>query len=661
MKLKIINILLPLPFNQTFQYLCNEDEKIELGSFVSIPFKNKIVTGCIWENKSKLKKRLPKKKIRNIEKKLNFSPLNKNNRDFIVWVSDYTMNNLGATLKLCLSIKQIFKKKKIEKIKDQSLNLSSDKFLLTKEQLNAKKYIFQKIDNKKFSTVVIDGVAGSGKTEVYFEAINKCLMEKKQILVLLPEISMTTQWLDRFKKKFKANPLLWHSDIKGSEKIKIWKSILEDNVNIVVGARSSLFLPFKNLGLIIIDEEHDQSFKQEEGIIYNARDMAISRGSFEKTPVLLITSIPSVETFNNIIKKKYSTSKLNKRYQDASMPNLEIINLNNKKISNKNWIANETMEKVNRHLQRGDQVLFFLNRRGFAPFVICKKCHNKFLCPNCSVNLNYHKSKNFLLCHYCGYKNNLNKICKDNKPCEFIMCGPGVERIAEELEQKYPDKKIQIFSSDTLNKKKTSEDLIEKIENKKIDILVGTQLISKGFHFSKLNCVVVVDADFSSHGYDLRSAEKNIQLYHQLSGRAGREGSSSTIYFQTYTPDDEILLNISKKNPHQFLLNEIELRKKNKLPPFYRFISIIITGKNEKQTINEALKVKNQITKDIKEEILGPVNAPIFKLNQKYRCRLLLRSKKNILIQKKLAKILKKIKIYSGIKLTVDVDPITFN
>jgi primosomal protein N' (replication factor Y) len=343
------------------------------------------------------------------------------------------------------------------------------------------------------------------------------------------------------------------------------------------------------------------------------------------------------------------------------MPNFEIINLNNKKISNKSWLANETIEKVNYHLQRGDQVLFFLNRRGFAPFVICKKCYKKFLCPNCSVNLNYHKSKNFLLCHYCGYKTKLNKICKDNKPCEFIMCGPGVERIAEELEQKYPDKKIRIFSSDTLNKKKSSEDLIEKIENKKIDILVGTQLISKGFHFSKLNCIVVVDADFSSHGYDLRSAEKNIQLYHQLSGRAGREGLSSTIYFQTYTPNDETLLNISKKDPHKFLLNEIELRKRNKLPPFCRFISVIISGKKEKQVINEAIKVKNQIAKDIKEEILGPVNAPIFKLNQKYRCRLLLRSKKNILIQKKLAKTLKKIKIIPGIKLTVDVDPITFN
>jgi primosomal protein N' (replication factor Y) len=579
--------------------------------------------------------------------------------DFLNWFSIYNIVPIGMCIRLTLLNKGI-----VENIPESSFNQyqilkKNSNYTLNSEQKKCLSDIQKK--GKKFNVHVLDGVTGSGKTLVYFNRLWDIINQGYQALIMLPEIALTSQFKKRFVDFFGFEPAIWHSATSKKNKKIIWRGVVENKIKVVVGARSSLFLPFAKLGIIIVDEEHDASYKQDEGIFYNARDMAISRGSFEKTPVLLITSIPSVETFNNIIKKKYSTSKLNKRYQDASMPNLEIINLNNKKISNKNWIANETMEKVNRHLQRGDQVLFFLNRRGFAPFVICKKCHNKFLCPNCSVNLNYHKSKNFLLCHYCGYKNNLNKICKDNKPCEFIMCGPGVERIAEELEQKYPDKKIQIFSSDTLNKKKTSEDLIEKIENKKIDILVGTQLISKGFHFSKLNCIVVVDADFSSHGYDLRSAEKNIQLYHQLSGRAGREGESSTIYFQTYTPDDEILLNISKKNPHQFLLNEIELRKKNKLPPFYRFISIIITGKNEKQTINEALKVKNQITKVIKEEILGPVNAPIFKLNQKYRCRLLLRSKKNILIQKKLAKILRKIKIYSGIKLTVDVDPITFN
>ena len=650
-----VPILIPNIFDHPFTYDSNS-LNLDKGNYVIVPFGSTKITGIVWDKFEKAEKKFLIKKI---EKKLDVPKMQGNMIDFLNWFSIYNIVPIGMCIRLTL-----LSKGAVENIPENSFNQYQKlnrnlKYKLNSEQEKCLSEIKKK--GNKFNVHVLDGVTGSGKTLVYFNRLREIINRGYQALIMLPEIGLTTQFKKRFIDFFGFEPAIWHSATSKKNKKIIWRGIVEKKIRVVVGARSSLFLPFAKLGIIIVDEEHDASYKQDEGIFYNARDMAISRGSFEKTPVLLITSIPSVETFNNIIKKKYSTSKLNKRYQDASMPNLEIINLNNKKISNKKWIANETMEKVNHHLQKGDQVLFFLNRRGFAPFVICKKCHNKFLCPNCSVNLNYHKSKNFLLCHYCGYKNNLNKICKDNKPCEFIMCGPGVERIAEELEQKYPDKKIRIFSSDTLNKKKTSEDLIEKIENKKIDILVGTQLISKGFHFSKLNCIVVVDADFSSHGYDLRSAEKNIQLYHQLSGRAGREGSSSTIYFQTYTPDDEILLNISKKNPHQFLLNEIELRKKNKLPPFYRFISIIITGKNEKQTINEALKVKNQITKVIKEEILGPVNAPIFKLNQKYRCRLLLRSKKNILIQKKLAKILRKIKIYSGIKLTVDVDPITFN
>jgi len=650
-----IPILIPNIFNHPFTYDSNS-LNLDKGNYVTVPFGSTKVIGVVWNKFEKTEKKFLIKKV---EKKLNVPKMQGNMIDFLNWFSIYNIVPIGMCIRLTLLSKGV-----VENIPENSLDQYKklNKNLEYKLNPEQEKCLFEiKKKGNKFNVHVLDGVTGSGKTLVYFNRLSEIINRGYQALIMLPEIGLTTQFKKRFIDFFGFEPAIWHSATSKKNKKIIWRGIVEKKIRVVVGARSSLFLPFAKLGIIIVDEEHDASYKQDEGIIYNARDMAVSRGSFEKIPVLLITSIPSVETFNNIINKKYSISKLKKRYKNASMPNFEIINLNNKRVSNKSWLANKTIEKVNYHLQKGDQVLFFLNRRGFAPFVICKKCYKKFLCPNCSVNLNYHKSKNFLLCHYCGYKTKLNKICKNNKPCEFIMCGPGVEKIAEELEQRYPDKKIRIFSSDTLNKKKSSEDLIEKIENKKIDILVGTQLISKGFHFSKLNCIVVVDADFSSHGYDLRSAEKNIQLYHQLSGRAGREGLSSTVYFQTYTPNDEILLNISKKDPHKFLLNEIELRKRNKLPPFCRFISIIISGKKEKQAINEAIKVKNQITKNIKEEILGPVNAPIFKLNQKYRCRLLLRSKKNVLIQKKLTKTLKKIKITPGIKLTVDVDPITFN
>ena len=293
--------------------------------------------------------------------------------------------------------------------------------------------------------------------------------------------------------------------------------------------------------------------------------------------------------------------------------------------------------------------------------MLCKKCGYKFQCPNCSVNLNYHKNLNKLLCHYCGNKSSLSRLCKDNKKCDFLFCGPGVERVFTELKKIYPKKKIEIFSSDTLEKNKSTSELLKKVEKKKIDILVGTQLLSKGFHFPKLNCIVVVDGDFSSHGYDLRSAEKNIQLYHQLAGRAGRESGSSAIFFQTYTPEDEVLINISKNDPSIFLKKELLLRKEKKLPPFYRLISLIISGKSEPLIMKFAINIKSKIPKINEVNVLGPVLAPISKIRNKYRCRILIRYPRDLFIQKYLSKMLNKIKLTSKIKLEVDVDPINFS
>ena len=359
-------------------------------------------------------------------------------------------------------------------------------------------------------------------------------------------------------------------------------------------------------------------------------------------------------------KKKYSSSKLTRRYENASLPSHEIINLNNVKLEKQSWLSKEIIHKVNFHLNKNDQVLFFLNRRGFSPSVLCKKCLNNFPCPNCSINLVYHKNKNNLLCHYCGFKSFLNRECSKEGFCDFIFCGPGVERIAEEVKKSFPFKKIEIFSSDTMNKKSAKEKL-EKIINNEIEILVGTQLISKGFHFPNLNCIVVVDIDLSLMGHDLRSAEKNLQLYHQLSGRAGRTGSSSTIYFQTYNFNTKLIDDITNKNPEIFLDKEIEIRKKNNLPPFQRFISLILTGNRENELEKEALKFKMFISNKINGKILGPVSAPVFKLKNKYRVRLLIRGAKTLKLQNSLASIIPKYKFASGIKLSVDVDPISFN
>ena len=647
-------ILLPNIFNYPFTYESNLDLKI--GEYVSVPFGKNKLTGVVWD---KLEENEQKKfKLKKVFKKLKVKPLKKTTINFLNWFSEYNIIPKGMALKLMLlsnnaiedNIKnnfQVFE----SNIKNNSIELSEDQKKSLKEMV---------ILNNKFRVHVLQGTTGSGKTFVYFEALKSIIKKGFQGLILLPEIGLTGQFEQKFVEYFGFNPAVWHSGISKKKKEIIWNGISNGKIQVIIGARSSLFLPFKKLGIIIVDEEHDQSFKQDEGTTYNARDMAIARASFENIPINLITAVPSVETYENIKKGKYGLSRLNQRYQNASLPNYEIINLNNSKLEKQSWLSNEIIKKVNSHLEKKDQVLFFLNRRGFSPHVLCNKCYTSFSCPNCSINLVYHKNKGNLLCHYCGYKSHLKRDCLKEGNCEFIFSGPGVERISDEVKKKFPDKKIEIFSSDTMNKK-DSMDKLDKIVKNEINILVGTQLISKGFHFPSLNCIVVVDIDLSSHGHDLRGAEKNLQLYHQLSGRAGRTGKPATVYFQTYNHNTKMIDDITNKNPDIFLERELEIRKKNKLPPFQRFIALILTGENERKLETEALGFKNYIETKIDGRVLGPVNAPIFRLKRKFRVRLLIRGVKSMKTQNSLAKIIPNYKFAAGIKLSVDVDPINFN
>ena len=647
-------ILLPNIFNHPFTY--KSDIKLSIGDFVEVPFGKTKIIGVVWDNFEKNQNK--NFKIKKIIRKLEIPKLKKKTINFLNWFSDYNIVPKGMALKLTLLSGRPVKKLDNKFYKDFSFKLKKNSFELNVEQKESLKEMNNM--NKKFNVHVLQGTTGSGKTIVYFETLKHILQKGYQGLIMLPEIGLTNQFEKKFFEFFGFKAAIWHSGITKKNKEIIWSGITNGEISVVIGARSSLFLPFKNLGLIIVDEEHDQSYKQDEGIIFNARDMAISRASFENIPINLITSVPSIETYENIKKKKYTCSKLVRRYQNASLPKYEIINLNNVKMDKQSWLSKEIIQKVNFHLKKNDQVLFFLNRRGFSPSVLCKKCFNNFPCPNCSINLVYHKNKNNLLCHYCGFKSFLKRECSKEGFCEFIFCGPGVERISEEVKKNFPSKKIEIFSSDTMNKKNSKEKL-EKIINNEIEILVGTQLISKGFHFPNLNCIIVVDIDLSLMGHDLRSAEKNLQLYHQLSGRAGRTGSPSTIYFQTYNFNTKLIDDITNKNPEIFLDKEIEIRKKNNLPPFQRFISLILTGNKENELEKEALKFKLFISNNINGKILGPVSAPIFKLKSKYRVRLLIRGAKTLQLQNSLASIIPKYKFASGIKLSVDVDPISFN
>ena len=648
-----VPVLIPRIFDHPHTYFSKKFGKLKTGSIVSVPFGKEEEIGVVWDKEENTNRNF---KLKDIKEKKSVS-LSDNLVKFVNWFSLYNLAPKGMVLKMCLGDESFFSKKK--ETFDKSLKIKKN-FILNDEQ----KKCLKDINNlgNKFSTTLLQGITGSGKTIVYFEKIKENILRGKQSLVLLPEIFLTNQFNQRFEDYFGFKPAIWHSQITKKNKRIIWKNIINGEIKLVVGARSSLFLPFKNLGLIVVDEEHDSSYKQDEGIRYNARDMAISRASIENIPVLLSTSIPSLETFNNVKNKKYNFTKLEKRYKNFSLPNAEVVDLKLDRKKKNIWLDPKTINFVKKYLEKKDQVLFFLNRRGYAPFIICKTCGSKLDCPNCSIYLTFHKHINKAMCHHCGYKSSLNSNCKKTENnCDYQMYGPGVEKIYNELKQIFPEKKIKILSSDFLNKKKETKNLLSDIENNKIDILVGTQLISKGFNFPNLNCIVVVDADFSGMGFDLRSTEKNIQLYNQLSGRAGRFSKDSLVIYQTFNPSDETLKNILENDSAQFLEDEINLRKEKNLPPFTRLIALIISSKNEKDGILEAKKIKKNLSILKYAEIMGPVSSPIFKIKNNYRTRLLLRSRNNLFIQKDIAKILKKINLSKKIKLTVDVDPLNFS
>ena len=649
-----VPVLIPRIFDHPHTYLSGRFGKLKPGSIVQVPFGREKEIGVVWDKAEETKKNFRLKTILEI-KPFSFSDKLIN---FINWFSIYNLVPKGMVLKMFLGNDLLSSKKSDFKL--QYISNEKIRFELNDDQKKCLKDI-QNFGNN-FSVTLLQGITGSGKTLVYFERIKESLKKNKQVLVLLPEIFLTNQFNKRFEDYFGFKPSIWHSKITKKNKRIIWQNINSGKIGLVVGARSSLFLPFKNLGLIVVDEEHDNSYKQDEGIRYNARDMAISRGSFENVPVILSTSIPSLETYKNVKSKKYNVTKLNKRYKDFSLPNAEIINLNLTKKSKNIWLDIKTLNLVKKYLDKGDQVLFFLNRRGYAPFMICKVCGYKLECPNCSIFLTFHKYLNKALCHHCGHKTQIKNKCKNfDTTCDFQMYGPGVEKIFSELKQIFPQKKIKILSSDFLTKKKETYELLNDIEKNKVNILVGTQLISKGFNFPNLNCIVVVDADFSGMGFDLRSTEKNIQLYNQLSGRAGRFSKDSIIIYQTFNPKDETLKNILQNKQDEYLEEEFLLRKKKNLPPFARLIAFIVSSKNERDGLIEAKKIKKILSSIQNIDVMGPVTSPIFKIKNNYRTRLLLRSPINLFPQKQISQALKLFKVSKKIKLTVDVDPINFS
>lgn len=647
--MQIAKILLPIAKLFPLDYLIPENLVLNIGDLIVVPFRNKELTGIVWEFTT-----IPEaKKLKTIKEKvpLNFS-INSEVLELIKWMSNYYIAELGSIAKLVLPVDIA---EKPIKVKEQKLNNNFTLPDLSEEQQQALQIL-----NDSNKPTLINGITGSGKTEVYFHLIAHHLAKGKQALVMLPEIALSTQIINRFIERFGFEPVIWNSSVTKAQKKMILRGILNDKVKIVIGARSSLFLPFKNLGLIVIDEEHDDSYKQDDGILYNARDTAIVRSTFDKAQIVLCSATPSIETMYNTNIGKYSLINLINRYKNATLPNIEMIDMKKENLPKNFYLSKILVEAIKKNLENKEQTLLFLNRRGYAPLMLCKSCGHRFTCKYCSSWMVVHKVSKKLECHHCGYQSKIFNSCPECSENESLtVCGPGIERIEEETKMLFPNSKIAVISKDHVKNPEKIAQLLHQMENLEIDILIGTQMITKGYHFPKLTLVGVIDADLGSNHADLRSSERSFQLLHQVGGRAGRGDSKGVVYLQSYYPDNIIFSYIKYGNEDNFFLNELEVRKTANMPPFSKMASIILSGTNEYKIL-EIAKDMVQIAPKAQVKILGPASSLMSKLAGKYRFRILIIADKKFNLQKYLKFWLELVKIPYFCHMKIDIDPKSF-
>ncbi len=532
---------------------------------------------------------------------------------------------------------------------------------LSQEQQEASDKLCQDVKDRKFSVTLLQGITGSGKTEVYMEAIARCIEQNQQVLVLLPEIALSTQWTDRFAKRFGVQPALWHSDIGSKRRRLTWQAVAEDNVSVVVGARSALFLPFTNLGLIIIDEEHEASFKQEEGVIYNARDMAIVRAQLSNIPAILVSATPSLETLVNVDNKRYEQVTLSSRHGGATLPIIETLDLRKTPPSRGLFISPPLAKAIQTTLDKEEQAMLFLNRRGYAPLTLCRACGFRLECPNCSAWLVEHRRTHRLVCHHCGYMEAIPKICPHCKVEDSLVpIGPGIERITEEARITFPEARILVMASDTLTSPRMTQEAVQQISDRQVNLIIGTQIVAKGWHFPYLTLVGVVDADLGLDGADLRASERTLQLLHQVGGRAGRAEAAGKVLLQSYMPEHPVMQALVKGDFNAFMHQEAAERQPGFWPPYGRLAAIIVSADTHEDASATAQAIGNCAPHGNGIVVLGPTPAPLALLRNRYRQRLLLRTQRQIAVQPILRQWLSNIKPKKGVKIDIDIDPMSF-
>ena len=532
---------------------------------------------------------------------------------------------------------------------------------LTADQAEAAGTFVSAVEEAKFAPFLLDGVTGSGKTEVYFEAIGAALARKRQVLVLLPEIALTEAFLKRFEDRFGAAPILWHSSLKSTERRRAWRAIASGEAQVVVGARSALFLPYARLGLIVVDEAHEVSFKQDDGVRYNARDVAVMRARFEGVPVILASATPALESLQMAASGVYTKIDLADRFGGAKLPHIDTVDLTEETPERGRWLAPRLVEEMRARLERGEQSLLFLNRRGYAPLTLCRNCGFRFQCPNCSAWLVEHRLSRRLACHHCGHETAPPANCPEcGEPECLVACGPGVERIADEVAEILPEARIAVATSDTLNSPGRAAQFIAEVEAGAVDVIVGTQLVTKGFHFPELTLVGVVDADLGLEGGDLRAAERTYQQVAQVAGRAGRGAKPGEVLIQTRHPKAAVIAALAAGDRDAFYEAETEARRHAGAPPFGRWAAIIVSSEDENEAREAAKRIGATAPSLDDVMILGPAPAPMALLRGRYRYRLLLNARRSAEVQQVIRDWLGALSFAPGVRVAVDIDPYSF-
>jgi primosomal protein N' (replication factor Y) (superfamily II helicase) len=715
----IAEVLLPLALEGPYSYRVPAGLALEPGTYVVVPLGPRQMIGVVWALKDKAG---TEKKLRDVAGRFDMPPLPETHRKFIEWLSAYYLEPMGNVLRMVLRapgafegpreqiayratesgpkrmtpqrarvlefaregfamraselaeaagvgtsvIKALARDGALETVALPALrpfpepDLNAGGFALSKDQQAAAAALRAVVAQRQHKVMLLDGVTGSGKTEVYFEAMAAALASGGQVLLLLPEIALTQPFLIRVENRFGCEPAQWHSDVRPRERERVWRGVADGTARIVVGARSALFLPWKKLKLIVVDEEHESAYKQDDGVPYHARDMAVLYGSIGKFPVVLSSATPSLETLVNVDRGRYGVVGLKDRHGRPELPEIGLIDMKRVALEPGTWISPPLFEEVTKTLAEGDQALLFLNRRGYAPLTLCRACGHRLECPNCAASLVEHRFRRQLMCHHCGHLEPMPQACPScQAEGKMVPVGPGVERLAEEAAVRFPDARIAILSSD-LSRGTLLRDAIRDVEEGQYNLVIGTQLVAKGHHFPHLTLVGVVDADLALESSDPRGGERTWALMAQVAGRAGRGAKPGRALVQTYLPEHPLMQALKKGDRDSYLNQEKAIRENAGLPPYGRLAAIIISGTEatEVERFARNLGLIAPLADGI--TVLGPAQAPIAMVRGRHRWRFLVKATREVNVQGFLRLWLKDVRPKGSLALQVDVDPYNF-